>query len=223
MLLSLRPDYFETVGFRFDTPEARKALQLLVDLIHTYKASPPVVSDFTETPSYEYFIRNDGLFLRGWTSYDRDFTRTPVDAAKQEHLRKAPIPYPDGGRPTSLFGGWDLMVSKASTKKEAVIDFVKFLLSDRAQEVFYATGGFYPITNSFYNDSTFLKKYPEIQLAKDLMKNGVHRPFQENYTKYSKIMARYFYLAIKGDLSVDEALRRVHASIESEKGLMTGM
>ena len=223
ILLSLRPNYFETVGFRFDTPEAKQALQILVDLVHREHLSPAIVSDFTETPSFEYFIRNDGLFIRGWTSYDRDFSDQPVDSAKQSHLKKAPIPYPDGGRPASLFGGWNLMVAKASQKKDAVIDFVKFLLSDEAQEIFYTAGGFYPVISSFYTDSSYRQKYPEIPMLKGLMKNGVHRPVQENYTKYSKIMARYFYLAIKGNLSVDEALRRVQASIESEKGLMGGL
>lgn len=114
------------------------------------------------------------------------------------------------------------MVSKASTKKGAVIDFVKYLLSNEAQEVFYRTGGFYPVIKAFYDDSTYLNRYPEIRESKELLKCGVHRPLQENYTKYSKIMARYFALAIKGDIPVNEALRRVQAAIESEKNLTTG-
>jgi multiple sugar transport system substrate-binding protein len=224
ILLSISPNYFETIGFRFDTPEAKRALQLLVDLIHRNKATPPEVSDFTEMSNYEYFLRHDGLFLWGWTSFSKDFSfNPPIDTFKQSYLKKAPLPFPDGGKPASLFGGWNLMVSKTSTKKDAVIDFIKYLLSEEAQEVFYQTGGFYPVIKSFYNDSSFLRRYPEIPQIKELMKNGVHRPLQENYTKYSKIMARYFSLAIKGDITVNEAVRRVHASIESEKSLMTGM
>ncbi|HVN49141.1 MAG TPA: extracellular solute-binding protein [Bacteroidota bacterium] len=224
LLLSLRPNYFETVGFRFDTPEAKQALQFLVDLVHRFHATPPEVSDFTETPSYEYFLKHDGLFLRGWTSYEKDyFYNPPVDTSKQYHLKKAPLPFLDGGKSTSLFGGWNLMVSKASTKKEAVIDFVKYLLSDDAQEVLYKTGGFYPVINSFYTDSSCLRRYPEIPKLKELINSGVHRPLHENYTKYSKIMARYFSLAIKGGMSVDEALRRAQVSIESEKNVVSGM
>jgi multiple sugar transport system substrate-binding protein len=222
-LVSIRPNYFETVGFRFDTPEAKKALQLLVDLIHRNHATPPEVSNFIETPSYAYFLQHDGLFLHGWTSYDKDFSYAPLDTFKQSQLKKALLPYPGNGKPTSVFGGWNLMVSKASTKKEAVIDFVKYLLSNDAQEVFYKTGGFYPVINSFYNDSTYREKYPDIPKIKELMKSGVHRPLHENYTKYSKIMARYFSLAIKGTMTVDEALRRVQVSIESEKSITTGM
>ena len=108
------------------------------------------------------------------------------------------------------------MVAKASKKKEAVIDFMKFLLSDESQETFYARSGYYPVVKSFYTDSIYLHRYPEIVQIKELMKYGVHRPVQENYTKYSKIMARYFHLSILGKMSVDEALDRVQNSIESE-------
>jgi multiple sugar transport system substrate-binding protein len=213
ILMSIRPDYFDTFGFRFDTPEAKESLQLLVDMIHRYKITPPVVSSFTDAPSYEYFIKNDGLFIRGWTSYDKDFTSYPE---KEQYLRKAPIPFLANGRPISMYGGWNLMMPKATTKKEAVVDFIKYLLSDEAQETFYSQSKFYPVIKSFYDDSLTLKRYPEIQRMKELMSYGVHRPVQENYTKYSKIMARYFSLAIMGKISVEQAIRRVHATIESE-------
>jgi multiple sugar transport system substrate-binding protein len=220
ILLSLHPNYFENVGFRFDTPEAKKALQLLVDLVHKFQVTPPVVSNFTDVSSYEYFIRNDGLFVRGWTSYDKDFKNTTLDHKKEKHLKKAPIPHLTEGKMAYVFGGWNLMVSKASANKEAVIDFVKFLLSDESQEIFYTTSGWCPVTNSFYNDSTYRQRYPEICTIKDMMAYGVDRPMQANYTKYSKIMARYFYLAILGKISVDKALQSVHISIESEDSHM---
>jgi ABC-type glycerol-3-phosphate transport system substrate-binding protein len=216
VLLSLRPDYFETIGFQFNTPEAKIALQLLVDLVHRYHVTPAVVSNFTDALSYEYFIRNDGLFIRGWTSYDKDFMNASIDHNKEKHLKKAPIPHLPGVKPTYVFGGWNLMMSKSSTKKEAVIDFIKFLLSDESQEIFYTKGGYCPVTNSFYNDSTYRQRYPEIITIKDMMAHGVNRPMQDNYTKYSKIMARYFYLAILGKMSVDKALQSVQASIKAE-------
>jgi multiple sugar transport system substrate-binding protein len=221
LLLSQQPDYFESVGFRFDTPEAKSALQLLVDLVHKYRASPRAVCNFTEVPSYEYFIRNNGLFIHGWTSYDKDFKIAPINRAREEHLKKVLIPYLAGGKPSSTFGGWNLMMSKASTKKAAVVNFVKFLLSDESQEVFYAKGGHYPVISSFYQDSTYHARYPEIAMINELMKHGVHRPLQENYTKYSKIMSRYFALAILGKISVDQAVQRIHASLESEGSQLT--
>jgi multiple sugar transport system substrate-binding protein len=216
ILLSLRPRYFETIGFRFNTPEAKKALQLLVDLVQKYKVTPPVVGNFTEVSSFEYFIRQNGLFIRGWTSYDKDFKNAQIDSIKESRLQKAQIPYLAEGKPSAVFGGWNLMVAKSSKKKEAVIDFIKFLLTEESQETFYSQAGYYPVIKSFYTDSVFLHRYPEITQVKELMRFGVHRPVQENYTKYSKIMARYFHLAILGRISVEEAMDRVQNSIESE-------
>jgi multiple sugar transport system substrate-binding protein len=216
ILLSLRPNYFETVGFQFDTPEAKIALQLLVDLVQRYHVTPPVVSNLTDVSSYEYFIRTDGLFIRGWTSYDKDFMNSAIDHSKEKNLKKAPIPHLSEGKPTYVFGGWNLMMPKSSKKKEAVIDFIKFLLSDESQEIFYTKAGYCPVTNSFYNDSTYCQRYPEILTIKDMMAYGVYRPMQDNYTKYSKIMARYFSLAIQGTMSVEKALESVQTSIEAE-------
>ncbi len=45
---------------------------------------------------------------------------------------------------------------------------------------------------------------------------GVHRPLRENYTRYSRIMARYINLAISGKISVINALNSIDRSIETE-------
>jgi multiple sugar transport system substrate-binding protein len=194
----------------------------MVDLVQKFHVSPDVVTKFTEVPSYEYFIRNDGLFIRGWNSYDKDFQDAPYDRQKERFLRKAPVPFFRAGHPASVFGGWNLMVSKFSTKKEAVLDFVKFLLQDDSQEVFYARSGFYPVVRSFYEDSASRAKHPEIAGIRELIRTGVHRPPQKDYTNCSKIMSHYFSRAIRNELSVDEALEGVNREIRSEKLLVAG-
>jgi multiple sugar transport system substrate-binding protein len=215
VLLSLRRDYFSTIGFDFATPEGREALQLLVNLVQRDAASPEEVTTFTEVPSYEYFIRNDGLFIHGWNTFDKDFVDAPYDTVKERCLRKAPIPYLPGGHPASVFGGWDLMISKFSKKKEAAVDFAKFLLSDASQEAFYTYGGYYPVVSSFYDNPESLRKHPEIAEIKKLMQTGVHRPAQKDYTNYSKIMSHYFALAIRNKISVEEATESVTRAIQS--------
>ena len=123
-----------------------------------YQVSPKVVTTFTEVPSYEYFIKNDGLFIRGWITFDKDFIDAPYDSEKERHLRKMPLPYPENGQPASLFGGWNLMIAKFSKKKDAVIDFAKFLLSDESQEIFYTRGGYFPVVSSFYDNPASLRE-----------------------------------------------------------------
>ncbi len=216
-LLSLKPDYFETIGFRFTTPEGRMALQYLVNLVQHYKLSPPVVTSFTEMNSFQYYIQNDGYFIRGWTTYDKDFESEPVDTVKQRFLRKSMLPYPAGGKPAALFGGWNLMISKSSKKKEAAIKFLKFILTEPSQENLYRLAGYSPVIKAFYTDTLYTQRYPELVHLKKFMEYGILRPLQENYTRYSKIMARYFSLAVAGKISVDTALRETQQAIDQEE------
>lgn len=217
VLLSQKQDYFETYGFNFNTVEAKKALQLIVDFINKYNMSPQQVTNLTEIQSYEYFIKHDGVFLRGWPSYDKDFQDTPFDSVKEKNLKKMQLPYFNGGKPASIFGGWNLMVSKFSDKKEAVVEFVKFLLSDESQELFFGESGYYPVINSFYDNPAYQKKYPQVSEFKEFMKAGVHRPANADYTKYSKIMSFYFEQALKNQISVNDALEKATNSIQNEK------
>lgn len=217
LLLSLNNKYFEQNGFNFNTAEAQKSLELLVNFVNKYKTTPKIVTEFTEIPSFEYFIKNDGLFIWGWPSYDKDFKEAPYDREKENHLKKAPVPYFKSGIPTSIYGGWNLMVSKFSDKKEAAIDFVKFLLEDESQEIFYKESGHYPVINDFYENPEYLKKYREIENIKKYMELSVHRPAHIDYTKYSKIMSFYFKIAIQNKISVKEALIECSNAIQADR------
>ena len=206
LLLSLNNNYFEQYGFNFNTNEAEKSLQLLVDLVNKFYVSPKSVTEFTEVPSFNYFIKNDGLFIRGWPTFDKDFTEQPIDENKQGNLRKANLPYFKSGHQTSIMGGWNLMVSKFSTKKEAAINFIKFMISDESQEIFYKEGGYYPVVKGFYQKEEYLKKYPEIEKIKDWGQYVTQRPAHEDYTRYSKIIGYHIKSAIQQKSSVKEAL-----------------
>lgn len=220
LLLGLEPNYFETWGFNFNTPSAYKALNLLVEFVNKYNLTPSNVTEFTEIPSYRYFLENDGLFIRGWQSYDKDFCEAPFDLIKEKHLRKMAIPHFDNGNKASLIGGWNLMISKFSDKKSEVVDFIKFLLSESSQEIFYKEAGHNPVLKKFYTDEKYFKKYPEIKELKTIYNTGMNRPIHIEYTKYSKIISHYFTLAIKNRISVNDALNQATHDILSDKMLV---
>jgi hypothetical protein len=46
-----------------------------------------------------------------------------------------------------------------------------------------------------------------------LIDRGFHRPALVEYTKISDVISRYAHLAIKGEISVDEALRSITREI----------
>ncbi|MGA9364408.1 MAG: extracellular solute-binding protein [Bacteroidota bacterium] len=214
LLLGLEKDYFNVHGFNFETPQAKRALQLLVDLVQRYRVTPQGVTSMTEVSSYEYFLSHKGLFLRGWTSYDKDFAMTPDE---KRLLRMAPLPHFRDGEPASTIGGWDLMVSKFSTKKEAAISFVKFLLRKESQEIIFTKGGFFPVVRALYEEESYKRKLPELIEVSQMLAHGVHRPSNEKYTKYSEILAPYVSRAIGGRITVEDALLRATKAIQSEK------
>jgi multiple sugar transport system substrate-binding protein len=214
LLLGLEKDYFDVHGFNFETPQARKALHLLVDLVQKYRITPEGVTSMTEVSSYEYFLSHNGLFLRGWTSYDKDFAMTPDE---KRLLRMAPLPHFKDGEPASTIGGWNLMVSKFSANKEAAISFIKFLLRKESQEIIFTKGGLFPVVRALYEEESYKRKLPELIEVSQMLAHGVHRPSNEKYTKYSEIFAPYLSRAIGGRITVEDALTRATKAIESEK------
>ncbi len=220
LLNSIEPNYFNKYKFELNTPEAKKALSLLVDFVNKYNFTPKVVTEFTEVPSYSYFLNSNSIFIRGWQTYRKDFEDSPFDIEKERKLKTMQIPYFNGGRKASTFGGWNLMIPKFSEHKEETVDFIKFLLSESSQEVIFDQAGFAPVIKKFYSDEYFLKKYPEIVELKKIYDTGIFRPTHPEYTKFSKIMAHYFTLAIKNKISVDEALAMASQDIIYDKMLV---
>jgi maltose-binding protein MalE len=100
-----------------------------------------------------------------------------------------------------------------------VVDFVKFLLRDDSQEVLFSEARYYPVVKSFYDDSTSLRKYPEIAGIRELLKTGVHRPAVKDYTNYSKIMSHYFSLALRNKITVAEAVEAATRDINADQSL----
>lgn len=168
----------------------------------------------TEVSSYDYFVKHHALFLHGWTSYDKDF---PLTNAQKEHLKMAPLPHFSDGTEASTIGGWNLMVSRFSPKKQQAVAFVKFLLKRESQEIMYTRAGYFPVIKALYDEKEYQEKYPELHAMLRVLHSGVHRPSHEEYTRYSEILARNLSQAIRGSASVDEALRQATRAIQSEK------
>ncbi|MCX6151247.1 MAG: extracellular solute-binding protein [Ignavibacteriales bacterium] len=193
------------------SPEAVKSLQLLVDLVNKYGVSPKQVCEFKENPSYDYFVENNGIFLRGWASFEVNYK----DKFKSPNatIEKAPTPHFAGGKVTSVFGGWNLMISKYSTKVSESMTFINFIQSKEAQKIMYEVGGYLPINNEIYSDSAYINKHNELKFYKTLLQHGFHRPFLENYTNISDILSYYLNLAMQQKITVKDALTKAEEKI----------
>jgi multiple sugar transport system substrate-binding protein len=205
-------------NLKLDTPEGRKSLQLLVDLVNKYEASPKEVTYLKENESFKLFVKENGLFIRGWPSMIDDENEFVTKEIKS-NLKMAPMPHLSGTKPGSVYGGWNLMISKFSEKIPEVMKFVKFLLSEESQKIMYEEGGYLPTIKSLYEDNNFLEIHPEINFFKSLYQTGIHRPFLESYTNVSDVLSFHLNKAIKKELSVEEALKEATLKI-NEKAIL---
>ena len=201
-----------------NTPEGKKALQLLVDLVNKYGVSPKEVVYQKENESFRYFAKNDAVFLRGWSSMYDDENEFLTDEVRS-HLKMAPLPHFKNTKPASVYGGWNLMVSKFSKQIPEVIKFAKFLLSEESQKIMYEEGGYLPINKKLYKDEIFVEKHKELKFFEELYKTGVHRPFLEDYTNVSDILSYYLHSAIKDNIPVVNALENAESKIK-EKSIL---
>lgn len=190
------------------TAKAERALQLLVDFVHRYHMSPPEVAEYDEIRSYSHMLRSGGAFVRGWPNFIEGipgFYPYEVDTA---NIARAALPHYAGQPPVSVLGGWNLMISRSSTNKEAARTFIRYMQAVETQKMFFDVGGYIPTNSAVYADTAFLADRPVLAYYRALLDRGFQRPQLVEYTRISDIVSFYANLAIKGEMSVHEALTR---------------
>jgi multiple sugar transport system substrate-binding protein len=216
MMASQDKVLYKNHTLQLNTPEARKALQLMVDLVHKYKLSPPETPLFEETQSYDYFIKNDGLFLRGWPSLDWPYANGSAEQLKTLQLAKTLPPHFKGQKKSFVLGGWNMMVSKLSNHKQQAVEFIKYLLSEDVQKTLYEMGDYIPANSTLFEDTAYTARHPELIFFKKLLDKGFHRPFLRDYTKISGIISSSINLAVSRKITVEAALLMAEQKINSD-------
>ncbi|MFZ1288940.1 MAG: extracellular solute-binding protein [Melioribacteraceae bacterium] len=206
-----------TVSERFNikSDENKNSFKLLYDFFYKYNLSPLAITEFNENDSYEYFIKNNAIFLRGWPSSESDFKSLANWENVDSIIGKVPIPHLEGKNSLSVLGGWNIMISKYSEHKNEAFQFIKFILEENSQKEMYEIGSYLPVLSSLYSDAEFLKKYPGLEKDKKLLEDGVHRPFLEDYTKLSDVISYYVNKVIKKEFTIEEALEKADETIKT--------
>jgi len=195
-------------------PAAVKALNAMVGLVETGIA-PPSVVEYDENLSYTAMLDHDAFAVRGWPNFIENFRSFYPDSAKLLAIERAPVPRFPGGRSRSVFGGWNLMVARSSTRKAEAVEFIKFLQSDEIQRLLFEQGGYIPILGGVYADSAFLNKHDELRLYRRLLAQGFHRPAMVDYTRISDVVSQCLNRALRRELLPEDALRQADEMIRS--------
>ncbi|MBU0476122.1 MAG: extracellular solute-binding protein [Bacteroidetes bacterium] len=204
---------FEDFKFRKDTLSER--LNFIRDLIYKQKFIPEEVVGFDENKTFSFALENDVPFFRGWPTGKRNIILNKKLIPKLKYLKFAPLPKFAGESPVSTIGGWNLIVSKNSKYKDESIAFIKFLLSKSSQKYIWENNGYLPVLKSFFSDSLYLSKYPELKLFKSLIESGVYRIKHPQYTRISDILTKNLNLYFNRELSTDDFINNSLEEINS--------
>ena len=220
LIMGQDKDFFRNNSVNLRSTTAKVALQMMADFVHKINISPPRVTQFDENQSYAYMLENDAIFVRGWPNFIESFSTFYPDRDKLRSLGRAALPHFPGKRPASVYGGWNVMVSKFSPRKSAAVEFIKYLQKKETQELLFDIGGYIPTNNDLYADSLYMSSHPGLQYYRTLLDFGFHRPAIVEYTKMSDIISYHVHHAIKGDIPVEQALEQSTAMILSNKVLI---
>jgi trehalose/maltose transport system substrate-binding protein len=171
--------------------------------------SPPDVTGQLEDDSLRIWKNGDAAFMRNWP-YAYVESMAP-DSSVRNQIGVTLMPKGDqlGARHADVLGGFQLMVSKKSSNKDAAIELVKFLTSPEIQRVNAATRGYAPTRPDLY-DSPALKTNPFFATLRDVLLNGaVTRPSTAAGPEYDRLSTAYFTAvrqALTGEKSADAAV-----------------
>ncbi|NJC72308.1 ABC transporter substrate-binding protein [Planosporangium thailandense] len=195
-----------------DTDAARKGLGLLVD---AYKNGniPQQAITYQEEQGRQSFEAGKLLFLRNWP-YMYSLASTDGSSVVKDKFGVAPLPGLTGPGASTL-GGHNAAISAYSAHKATALDFVKFLESEETQRTFVEKASLAPVIASLYDDQALVSKLPYLPTLKTSIENAVPRPVTPFYPAVTKAIEENSYAAIKGDKSVDQALKDMQAAIQS--------
>jgi hypothetical protein len=80
--------------------------------------------------------------------------------------------------------------------------------------------GYLPAIQSVYEDTAFAKTHTDILFYRTMLRHGFHRPALVEYTRVSDIISHFAHLAIKQQISVEQALTRSDELIRSNEVLI---
>ena len=220
LMAGLNRRLFEKGNLQVNSLESQKVVQHMLDLVYKYKISPKIVKDVREANSFKYMMDNDAVFIRGWPGMIKEYRFLWGDIEKLKLLEKAAIPHFAGYNSTSIYGGWNMMISKYSNHKPQALTFIKYFLTEESQKTLYDISGYLPITRKVYEDSSYISKNPDLKYLYTLLLRGFHRPSLVEYTKISDVISYFINKAIKKEISVNEALKEADKMIISNKYLL---
>ena len=153
------------------------------------------------------------MFLRNWP-YVYGLAKTDGSSVIKDTFAVAPLPGATGTGASTL-GGHNAAISVYSKHKATAHDFLEFLQSAETQKFFATQGSLAPVRADLYDDPTLIAQLPYLPTLKESILSAVPRPVSPFYPAVTKAVQDNTYAALKGDKSVDQALKDMQSAIKT--------
>jgi multiple sugar transport system substrate-binding protein len=187
-------------------PKSVEAIELLVDL-HEQKALPDLIlGGGGGTNTFEGLAK--GMYA---TIFDGPWAFPVIEGQfKDFEMQTAPFPHGDG-ESTSVVGGENLVITQASENKALAAEFTRYMVSEEAQ-LMMAEAGQISVLESLSDEMVEIDPSYEDYMTQ--LQNARPRPPTPAWTKIDEIIRTQVQLAIRGDLTAQEAMDEAVAEID---------
>jgi multiple sugar transport system substrate-binding protein len=197
-----------------DTPENRKALRFMRDLVGKYGVSPPnTYTDMREEEVRTFFQEGNALFERNWPY------AWPLHERRGSPVRGktgiAPLPGWSPGGGAACLGGWHAGISRFSDAKPESVKFLCYLASYDTQKNLALALGWNPGRRDVYSDPELLARNPHLRELRSVFESARPRPLLPYYSQLSEILQRHLNAVLAGTSTPERALSAARREMQA--------
>lgn len=183
-----------------------EAIELLVDLYEEQALPKLILGGGGGTDTFQGLAK--GMYA---TIVDGPWAYPAIEGQyKDFEIQSAPMPHGDA-ESTSVVGGENLVLTQASENKEAAAAFIRHMLSEESQ-LAMAEAGQISVLSDLADD--MVKIEPSYREYMTQLETARPRPPTPAWTKIDEIIRKQVQLAIRGDLSAQEAMDQAVEQID---------
>ncbi|GGP41702.1 ABC transporter substrate-binding protein [Saccharothrix coeruleofusca] len=193
------------------SPQAKAGVRMLAEGVEQGWI-PREALDYSEQEGLREFREGRVLFMRNWP-YTRQLFAAP-DSPVRDGFAVTALPGVDARPGVSALGGWNLAVSRCSTRQATARAFIRFLTSEASQRELAEQAGFPPTLRSLYQEPELNARLPHLGVLRASVENARNRPQSKRYDELTGVMQRALHNALRNPRSVDAELDRLAADVE---------
>jgi multiple sugar transport system substrate-binding protein len=192
---------------------AIQAVQLMYDLINKDQITPADVLSWDEEPSRRPFTGGEAAFLRNW-SYVWKIAQSEAESKVVDQVAVVPLPHFPDKKSAAALGGYQYGINASSKKREAAVEFVRWMSSPETQLRFATQLGLCPTRAAVFERPEIGTEQPFMQQLKDVFLGAIPRPVTPKYPQVTLALQSAVSTALTNG-KVEEALKTAKQKIET--------